>query len=47
MKHQKSPQGKVYRFKSKSLWSEDAKNDVRVPVIVLAHKVIALEKSEE
>ncbi|KAH8744460.1 hypothetical protein F5883DRAFT_439902 [Diaporthe sp. PMI_573] len=44
MKHQNSPQGKVFRFKHRDLWAEHIKNDVQVPKIVLAHMVLVVGK---
>ena len=46
MKHPNQPQGKVYRFKSRGLWSEEARTLVQIPKIVLSHMVIVVGKAD-
>ncbi len=44
-KQPNSAQGKVYRFKHRDVWSDDAKNDVQIPNVFLWHMVIVVGKS--
>lgn len=47
MRHQTSPQGKVYRFAAKDTWGSDLQASLNISKIVLKHMVIVVGKCPE